>query len=164
MKNDGLGSANRIRGALEAVLASATESLEMDAAFVARIDGDRLVFRAFRGRGESFGLAEGMSIDLDESYCKLLLDGRIEDVVRNTCESEVVANLDATREAGINSYVGVPLEMSDGRTYGTLCCLSHSPSPWLAKKDLELMRKLASETIRLLEEEEAHREEPGRPL
>ncbi len=56
-----------------------------------------------------------------------------------------------TGEAGIGSYVGIPLRLSDGSVYGTLCCASHSPDPWLARRDLGLMGRLAARLVANLE-------------
>jgi signal transduction histidine kinase len=37
----------------------------------------------------------------------------------------------------------VPISLSGGRVFGTLCCLSHEPEPALAERDLAFMRLLA---------------------
>jgi len=39
--------------------------------------------------------------------------------------------------------VGVPIFLSDGTVYGTLCCLSHEPNPSLTGRDAAFMRLLA---------------------
>jgi len=36
------------------------------------------------------------------------------------------------------------MHLSDGRLYGTLCCLSHTPDPGLHERDVEFMRVLAT--------------------
>lgn len=138
---------------LEQALSEVRRALGMDVAFVSEFVEDRLVFRAVEGDGESFGWREGDGIPLDDSYCKRVLDGRMKRVVPNARDEDATRDLWATSESDIGCYVAVPLVLSDGRPYGTLCCASHEPDPWLAKRDLELMEKVARNTVRRLESE-----------
>ena len=138
---------------LHSVLASAKEALEMDIAIVTEFVDDRLVVRAVGGDASSFGLEEGMSISLDGSYCKRVLEGSLPNTIPDAANDERVRDLEATLDSDIGAYAGFPLMLSDGRPYGTLCCLSHSPDPWLAERDLELMGKLAQELVRRLEDQ-----------
>ncbi|QIN79656.1 GAF domain-containing protein [Rubrobacter marinus] len=139
---------------LERLLGEVRRALAMEVAFVSEFAGDRLVFRAVEGDGESFGWREGDSAPLDESYCKRVIDGRIRRVVPDARGEDVTRDLWATSEAGIGSYAAVPLVLSDGRAYGTLCCASHEPDPWLRDRDLRLMERVAHRTVRALEENE----------
>ncbi len=138
---------------MESVLASAKEALDMDIAIVTEFVDDRLVFRAVSGDASSFGFEEGESIPLQVSYCKRVMEGSLPNAVPDAANDERVRDLEITRVADIGAYAGFPLVLSDGRPYGTLCCLSHSPDPWLAERDLELMAKLAQELVRRLEDE-----------
>ena len=139
---------------LERLLSEVRSALDMDVAFVSRFVGDRLVFRAVQGDGESFGWREGDSAPLDESYCKRVIDGRLRQVVPDARGEDATRDLWATSEADIGSYAAVPLVLSDGRPYGTLCCASHHPDPWLRDRDLRLMERIARRTVRILEEED----------
>jgi HD-GYP domain-containing protein (c-di-GMP phosphodiesterase class II) len=69
-----------------------------------------------------------------------------------------VSGLEVTREADIGSYVGLPLRFSDGRVYGTLCCLSHSPEPHLQERDARFMEVLARLVADQIEREEMEAE------
>ncbi len=97
---------------------------------------------------------------LVETFCKLLLEGKLPNVVSDTTKDEQVQYLDLTDEANIGSYVGVPLRFSDGRLYGTLCTYSHSPDPSLKERDAQFMRVLARMVAEQLEREEleAHKQ------
>jgi GAF domain-containing protein len=138
-------------GAIEHMLRDVREALEMDVAFVSEFEADRLVFRAIEGDAGSFGWSEGGSFPLDESYCKRVLDGRIPDVVPDASGVDATRDLRVTTEADIGSYCAVPLVLSDGRLYGTLCCVSHAPDPWLRERDLGLMGRTARRLIDDLE-------------
>lgn len=91
---------------------------------------------------------------LVETFCKLLMEGKLPNVVSDTTTDEQVQYLDLTDEANIGSYVGVPLRFSDGRLYGTLCTYSHSPDPSLKERDAQFMRVLARMVAEQLEREE----------
>ena len=134
-------------------LSPVREVLEMDVAFVSEFAGDRFIFRILEGDAESFGWQEGDGLPLDESYCKRVLDGRVNRVVPDAKGEDATKDLWVTSEADIGSYVAVPLVLSDGRLYGTLCCVSHTPDPWLRERDLGLMERVARQLIEQLEGE-----------
>ena len=136
---------------MEILLTSARDLFDMDVAFVSEFSEGRLIFRALVGDAESFGWKEGESIPLEVSYCKRLIDGSLPGIVPDAGHNACTRDLEATRKAGIGSYVGVPLKLSDGRLYGTLCCLSHAPNHFLAQCDLEGIKKLAHETVAEIE-------------
>ena len=136
---------------IEEMLSAVREVLEMDVAFVSEFAGERMVFRVLEGDAESFGWEEGNGFPIDESYCKRVLDGRVPNVVPDAKREDATRDLRVTTEADIGSYVAVPLVLSDGRLYGTLCCVSHTPDPWLRERDLVLMERVARQLIEQLE-------------
>ena len=145
------GMSDRMPGNIEDMLREVRETLNMDVAFVSEISEDQLVFRALEGDAESFGWREGEGFPVDESYCKRVLDGRIPQVVPNAKREDATKDLRVTTESDIGSYATVPLVLSDGRLYGTLCCLSHEPDPWLRERDLGLMERTARWLVEQLE-------------
>jgi GAF domain-containing protein len=136
---------------LEKMLSEVREALEMDVAFVSEFVGDRQVFRALEGDVESFGVREGDSLPLEGSICKRIIESRVPNAIPDTRADERVRDLDVTRAADLGSYVGFPLWLSDGSLYGTLCCASHSPDPWLRERDLRLMGDVARKATERLE-------------
>ena len=123
----------------------------MDVAFVSEFAGDELVFRALEGDAESFGWQEGASFPLEESYCKRVLDGRLPRVVPDAGREEATRDLRVTSEADMGCYCAVPLVLSDGHLYGTLCCVSHEPDPRLRESDLGMMDRTARWLVEDLE-------------
>ena len=138
---------------IESLLSLVRENLEMDVAFVSEFSGDQLVFRVLEGDAESFGWRVGEGVPLDESYCKRVLDGRIPNVVSDARSEDLTKHLWVTSEANIGSYVAVPVVLSDGHPYGTLCCVSHKADPQLRERDLGLMEGIARELSRQIERE-----------
>jgi GAF domain-containing protein len=135
------------------LLSLVRENLQMDVAFVSEFAGDQLVFRALEGDAESFGWRAGEGFPLDESYCKRVLEGRLPNVVPDARRQESTKDLWVTREANIGSYVAVPVVLSDGRPYGTLCCVSHKADPGLRERELGLMEGVARELSRQIQRE-----------
>ena len=138
---------------IERALAAAKEELGLEVAFVSEFAEQRMIFRKLVGNAESFGWREEESIPLDNTYCRLLMEGRLPNIIPDAKNDERVNCLDVTGEARIGSYVGVPIRFSDGRLYGTLCALSHSPNPPLEERDARVMRVLARLVAEQLEHE-----------
>ncbi len=141
-------------GTVERVLDAAREMLGMDVAFVAEFADERMVFRAVGGDAGSFGWSEGASVPLEGSYWEGLVEGHLPGVVPDAGSDESVRDLDTTSEAGIGAYLGVPLQFTDGRLYGVLCALSHSPAPSLEERDARFLWSLGRLVAEQLEREE----------
>jgi GAF domain-containing protein len=142
---------DRTPGTIEDMLRDVREALQMDVAFVSKFEGDRLVFRKLEGDAESFGWREGESFPIDESYCKRVLEGRIPRVVPDAKREEATKDLRVTSEADMGCYCAVALVLSDGQLYGTLCCVSHEPDPWLRESDMRIMERTARWLVEQLE-------------
>jgi GAF domain-containing protein len=138
-------------GTIEDMLRDVREAFQMDVAFISKFEGDQLVFRKLEGDAESFGWQEGESFPIDESYCKRVLDGRIPQMVPDAKREDATKDLRVTSEADMGCYCAVALVLSDGRLYGTLCCVSHEPDPWLRERDLEIMERTARWLVEQLE-------------
>ena len=115
----------------------------MEIAYVSEFTEGEQVIRAVGGDARSFGFGEGTSVPLEETYCRRMVEGAIPAVIPDARADERVRDLDATAEADIGSYIGVPLRLSDGRIYGTLCCASHDPQHALGERHARFMRLLA---------------------
>lgn len=130
-------------GGIHRILELAREQLGMEVAYIAELTDTSQVFQAIAGDASSFGVAEGGTMPIEDTYCRRMVDGAIPNVISDTNSEPGVALLPVTAAAGIGSYVGVPLELADGRVYGSLCAVSHDPTPELADRHVDLMRFLA---------------------
>lgn len=130
----------------------------MEVAFTSEFVEGEQVYRSVEGDAASFGLRENDGIPLEGTFCLRVVRGLLPNAVPDAKSDERVKDLDVTREADIGSYVGVPLSFSDGRLYGTMCALSHSPDPSLRERDVEFMRVLARLVAEQLEREETEAE------
>ena len=146
-------TSERIPETIEWVLEVAREELGMEVAFVSEFTQQRMVFRKLAGEAESFGWKEDESVPVDDTFCRLLLEGYIPNVIPDAKADGRVNFLNVTGKADIGSYVGVPVRFSDGTLYGTLCVLSHSPEPSLAERDAQFIRVLARLVAEQMERE-----------
>jgi phage gpG-like protein len=128
---------------IEGALALARETLGMDAAHVSEFTSAHQVLRHVEGDTARFGLEAGTAIPVEGTYCRRVVDGRIPNVVPDTAAEPEVRDLPVTRDAGLGAYVGVPVTAPDGEVLGSFCCLSRSPDPALAERDIAFMHVLA---------------------
>lgn len=140
---------NGTHDTVEKMLAAAREMLDMDIAYLSEFRGGVQRVRDVDGDAESFGLVPGREIPLEETYCRRMIAGEIPCAIPDTRREPGVSGLAATAEARIGAYVGVPVVLSDGSVYGTLCCAHHDVRD-MAPKDvrfLELLAQLAAQTV-----------------
>jgi signal transduction histidine kinase len=135
------------------ILQTAREELGMEVAFISEFDQQRMVFRKLVGEAESFGWREGEGVPLNDTFCRLLLKGRLPNAIPDVKADERVRFLQITGKADVGSYVGAPIRFSDGTLYGTLCVLNHSPDPSLGKHDGHFVRVLARLVAEQMERE-----------
>jgi GAF domain-containing protein len=119
--------------------------LDTDLAILSEIGRGRETAR--RMAGDWPGIEEGRSLPLDETFCKRMLDGRIEHYIRDARADERVSGLPMTHQLGIGAYLGVPIRLEDMRLY-VLCCLNRERRPSLGEKEVRLLSGLA-ESVRV---------------
>lgn len=145
----------RARTTIDRVLALARLQLDMDLALLSEFVDGQSVYRALEGDNESFGVDEGDTIDLPETYCHQLVTGRSDGLIPDAATDPSVRDLALTAEARIGSYAGVPIRLSDGTTFGTLCSVSHAAKPELGDRDRQLLDFLAEVIGTTLEHDDA---------
>jgi EAL domain-containing protein (putative c-di-GMP-specific phosphodiesterase class I) len=129
---------------LQRILGLACDHLGMEAAFVSELTETQQLFRAVAGATQAFDLVVDQGPPRSETYCDLMVRERLPRVLPDTSRYPEVRDLAATAAGAIGSYVGVPLTLSDGRLYGTLCCVSRTPDTTLDERDAKFMDLLAA--------------------
>jgi GAF domain-containing protein len=147
--NSGLRS-TQSREVVVSALELARAETSMDVAVLGEIADGHEVVRVLAGKAESFGLAVGGSLPVEQTFCQRLLEGRLGNVVRDAVNDERVRDLEVTSAAGIGAYLGVPLTTLDARLY-ILCCLAHEQRPALCERDVLFLRGLGETIVRELD-------------
>lgn len=135
------------------MLQQARESLGMDVAFVARIEGSRRMFEIVDLRPDNTtNVTPGAGDELIDTYCKLVVDGRLPPAVPDTQADLSLAAMPITAKLRIRSYLSAPIRLSDGTVYGTVCCFSHEPLAQLRAEQAAVLRTIADAIAKLVEE------------
>ncbi|MEM6408969.1 MAG: EAL domain-containing protein [Pseudomonadota bacterium] len=118
--------------------------LDMELAYLSEFVDDTFVFRAVDAPGFEHMAAPGMSMPLDQVYCKHILNGDLPEIIPDTHEFPLAMEIPITAAVGIRSHVSVPILRRDGEPYGMFCCLSRMAKADLNPRDLEVMRAFAN--------------------
>src|SRR3954447_18934645 len=122
------------------------------AVFMAHLDRGQLIHRIVDVRsGGDFNLRSNQALPLGDAFCSHMAEGRGPRLCGDIARQEVYSRLAMQQRVGAKSYLGVPLELSDGTRVGSLAALSHSRnafSPADEQLFVMLARVLASELER----------------
>jgi diguanylate cyclase (GGDEF)-like protein len=118
-------------------------------------------YRVIDARGEVLpDLQPGFTLPIAESFCVHMADGSAPRLTRDAAHDAVYSGLELQRSWSVHSYVGFPLEMSDGARVGSLCAMTTEAGRF-DERDLELLsvagRMLAYEWERVAREVELQR-------
>ena len=127
---------------VERALRAVRRHLSMDVAFVSQSGGTDRVMRHVDADPGAV-VRKGMSIPLDEGYCRHVMEGRLPGVIPDTAANLLALQIPATSALPIGSHLSVPIWLSDGSLYGTLCCFSHVPNHTLGQRDLQFLNVFA---------------------
>jgi GAF domain-containing protein len=127
---------------LASALEIAREALHMDAAHLGTFISDYQEIREVSGDAERFGLAPGIQVPIQDTFCRRMVEGRIPQVVPDVADEPELAQVPAARDGVIGAYVGVPVTASDGTVFGSFCCLSEAADPSLQDRDITFLRLL----------------------
>lgn len=140
-------------GALMArLLRAVRDHLDLDVAFIGQFVDDERILRFVDSVPGASAPAVFDSQPASETYCGLIAEGRLPELLPDGSEHPASANLAVTTEFDIGSYVGVPIKFSDGRTYGTFCCYSSEVKQSLRPEDVQVVRLMAEIAAEYLEE------------
>ncbi|HXY44159.1 MAG TPA: EAL domain-containing protein [Acidimicrobiales bacterium] len=141
------------RVGLDRVVELAHRHLGLEVVFVAEVSADTWACRAVAGDAASFNVTLGEGIPADATYSQLLTAGELANLIPDTSAVPRLAQLPWTRKAGIGAFIGVPLQLSDGTLYGTLCGMDHNPDHTLGERDVRFMTMLAELMVFDLDEQ-----------
>jgi EAL domain-containing protein (putative c-di-GMP-specific phosphodiesterase class I) len=123
------------------VLRTVRKHLGMDVAFVARFRELDRVFEHVDSDGTA-PIFEGQAIPLQEGYCLKIVRGELPELIPDTSCVPAAMAIPATTALPIGAHLSIPIELSTGEIYGTLCCFSRQPNSTLGERDLRMMRAL----------------------
>jgi formate hydrogenlyase transcriptional activator len=122
----------------------ATNVLNVPAAMVSLVDGERQFFKSSIGLPEPW--ASLRQTPLTHSFCKLTVASGEALVVSDAREDPLVKDNCGVSELGIIAYAGVPLTSSEGFTLGAFCVMDARPREW-KDEEIEVLRSLAASVM-----------------
>jgi GAF domain-containing protein len=117
--------------------------LDLDVALLSEIRDGRETAILAAGDWWPGGALQGASIPLQDSFCRLMLEGRIGNAVPDARREAAVADLPMVQELGVGAYMGVPIRPSDAELY-VLCCLAREARPSVGPREVKLLSGLAA--------------------
>lgn len=128
---------------VERIVAAARDLLDMDVAYSTHHTDTEQVFEALVGEGESFGVSSETRMPLEATYCERILAGDLPNLMVDVQAIATAAAMPVTDAADVGAYVSVPIQLSNGELYGTLCCAAHETRRDLSERDVRYLRLFA---------------------
>lgn len=125
---------------LKRMLAVIREHMGMDVAFISEFTNGQRNFRYVDSPYPDQPVQEGGGNPLEDTYCQRVIDGRLPELIPDVSLNKEAQELPATAAVPVGAHLSVPIKLSDGSLYGTLCCFSFQPNTSLDERDLGMMR------------------------
>ncbi len=157
---------DRILGGLQSVAAAPSvehtlravrDLVGMDISYVTTFTDTEQIFLTTDGETESFGVSAGGRMPLEATYCQKIIAGELPGAIPDVRSHPVAATMAVAEAADLGAFASVPIRLSDGRLYGTLCAASHATVPGLGDRDLQFLSVLARMVAGELERDAALR-------
>jgi EAL domain-containing protein (putative c-di-GMP-specific phosphodiesterase class I) len=132
------------------LLRTARSSLRLSTAFLSRLDGRMQTLEVVES-SVPFLFPEKIKVDQATSLCQAALDGEVPAVLPDLRDVPEAMRRPAAWVPRIRSFVTVPVRLSDGTLYGTLCAAGLSSDRELAERDRALMEVLARAAATVIE-------------
>ncbi|MGK9251088.1 hybrid sensor histidine kinase/response regulator [Paenibacillus humicus] len=116
--------------------------LMLDSMFIATNDGKvNEIIKAFN-RSEIL-VGEGTRLPFEESYCSLVVKNSTGLLyIPHTTNDGLARHMEVTAVMGNRSFIGVPIVLASGRSYGTVCGL-HKPGHVFSEADIKAISAMA---------------------
>ncbi|MCK2149188.1 sensor domain-containing phosphodiesterase [Marinobacter alexandrii] len=121
------------------------QSFDMDIAFIGKFEnGSRTTVFVDGKEGVELPKTGSFCHADEDTYCKKIAEGELPAIISDTSRNPITRKMPITDELSIGSYIGVPLYLSGGELYGTLCCMKRSSDRSLEQRDPAILRFVAS--------------------
>src|SRR5215208_3095613 len=129
--------------------------------YLAHLDRGQFIHRVVDSRnGGAIGLRSNLAIPMTDAFCSHMAEDRAPRLCNDVPHHEVYGTLPMQQRVVAGSYLGVPLELSDGTRVGSLAALHHELGVFTAPDEqlfTMLARVLASELERESNERDLRR-------
>ncbi len=144
---------------IENALKAVRSHLGMEVGFVSEFQGEERIFRRVDSILAKPPLFQGQRVSMDNGYCRKVVAGELPELIPDTSLIPAALDIPETSLLPIGSHISVPIRLTDGSIYGTLCCFSSFPDTSLRTRDLQTMRAVADLLGRQVEQKVAIKRE-----
>lgn len=124
--------------------------LGMEVGFVSEFKDGRRFFRHVDSASDKSPVTVGDSDPLEESFCYLVANGVLPEIMQNAAGNPAAAQLAVTSTLPVGAHLSAPIRLTDGSIFGTLCCFNYEADPSLGERDLKLLRLFADLAGRMI--------------
>jgi signal transduction histidine kinase len=128
--------------AIPMILKVACHSTGLRFAAVARVTSDRWIACAVRDE-IAFGLQVGGELPVKTTLCDEVRSRRELVIIDNVAEDKLYCGHPTPGMYGFQSYISVPINLPDGRFFGTLCALDPLPAQLKTSSTIETFKLFA---------------------
>lgn len=144
------------RVSVSRLLSMLRKTFDMDVAFIGKFEnGFRTAIYVDSKEGTVLAEGDPFCHEEENTYCKKIAEGTLPSIISDTLLNPTTRAMPVTHELSIGSYIGVPLYLSSGELFGTLCCMKRDPDYDLQHRDLSSMHFVAEV---ISDQIEAHRD------
>ncbi|MGY3176502.1 diguanylate cyclase [Pseudomonas sp. TE12234] len=111
---------------------------------------------------QSYGVHPGQVFNWSDSFCSQMVKGNGPRIAPNSETVAAYASAPIGKQLKIRAYIGVPLLLSDGSLFGTLCAVHPEPMPAKIEEDQELLEMIGMMLSKILQMELKADEESSR--
>ncbi len=137
-----------VRSQIEDLLQTARESLGLSMAYLTHLDTTTQQLQVVDPADVE---AVGRTGARAASLCHAILADQLPRVIPDTRSMPAAAPLPPVADGSVASYVSVPVQLRDGRLYGTFCAASSTAHPELTDTDARVMEVLAHVAATLID-------------
>jgi len=134
------------------LLSLVRKHLKMDVAFISEFIQTDRVFKVVDNHTDNHCVSVRNSDPICETYCKKISDNDLEPIIPNTHKHPITKAMPVTKKLNIGAYIGVPIVLASGKTYGTFCCYKTTFDDDLNDRDLAFLKLISELATELIEQ------------
>jgi transcriptional regulator with GAF, ATPase, and Fis domain len=125
--------------------------LNMDVAFISEFINDERVFKVVDNPSANKTVKVGNSDPINETYCHKITEKQLSPIITNSKINPITQIMPVTDKLNIGAYIGVPINLSNGKLYGTFCCYKSHHDESLNERDLSFLNMISEIATGLIE-------------
>jgi GAF domain-containing protein len=144
---------------IRAILVEVCRITHTGFAAVARVTQDRWIACQVADQ-IGFGMKPGDELEIEKTICTEVMKSGAEVVINHVGADPAWRTHPVPAHYGFESYASIPIFLSDGSFYGTLCTLDPNPRALSARATIGVLRTHAKRIGNLLSEKHLNQEHP----